>query len=191
MKLLLEMDQDVVERINECWDYLHYEFQLNLWPEFISPIVEYSLITTINELIIFHYLYDYDLEEYLHKSNWMGIRDLVTSIFIADEDHGLYQEFISSYESLNCTGNPLASYITRNARSLELYSDEGFDGTFDYDDMIDTLEQAVIFSLEDALRSVDILSSAPKLSDAINSSYSMKPTDVFVDITRRRLIVQH
>ena len=186
MKYIFGMDRTVVERLEESWAYLDAEYGIYEWPEIFKPLFELCLHTTISEIISLHYMYGYDIEEYLHHCNWNHVEDFLNSAFDNDLDDMNYNTYVSSLDTLLCNSNGLATYVMRR-RAGDRFS---MSDHFDYDDMINALIRATIEAVSDTVRSVEFISVLPDVR--MHDHMQVKPVqDVQVNLGRLNLLIQH
>lgn len=188
MRLLFGMEPEVVDTINSAWDYLRHEYRLDLFPEGIVPTVELCLHSTITELIVLHYMYRVDTEEYLHTFETGHIEAMIESIFEYDESNWVYNEYVSRLENLVCEGNPLAMLIMKPVRTICITDFDGIQN-YDFNEMIYALGRAVAIAVCDTLREIDIVQALPNLETTFRPGALGTIRDVDVNLSRKRLTI--
>lgn len=190
MRYLFGMDREVVEHINEAWDYLDSEYGLDMWP-ILKPMVELCLHTTVHELISLHYILGYDLEEYLHNCEWHQVDDYITAVLESNRYGSVFEDVVEVLESNLYLSNKLAISISRKSRCFRRADLEDTPVNYDYDDMQRSFANAIIDALTDTLRSVEIIDYLPKVENEISPRYRMSIQEVDINFSKLKLTIHH
>lgn len=190
MRYLFGMDREVVEHLREAWDYLDGEYCLDLWP-IIKPTVELCLHTTINELISLHYILDYDVEEYLHHCNWHHVDDYIAAVMDNKRVDSVFDDIVDTLESNVYVGNKLAVVISRNSRCIQRANVEDRPVRYNARDLRRTFSNAIVDTIIDTLRSVEIIDYLPKIENELAPRYRMSIQDVDINFDKLKLTIHH
>lgn len=177
------MDVDTTEQIRQMWLDTLEDLKLYEWSPEVVASLEYGFLSVCQELITLNLLYDYDVEEYLYRTNWSAVETAVECLFLGPDEDSV-DVLIDSLNSLDADWNPFAIAVLKH---LPSYTNSEVSKT----ELSSAMCKAFAIKLEDVLRMYTLLDTIDRRHTPSNIMGYGKPIDVSVDCRKRRINFYH